>query len=94
MIAAIHALVLTLALAVPYVAHGECAWVLWSQSPEGYTVVGAHPTVRDCAVATTETVMALQQQGFTARSVPGESPKDVEVIVRKVLHGLLGSVRK
>jgi len=69
MIAAIHALVLTLALAVPYVAHGECAWVLWSQSPEGYTVVGAHPTVRDCAVATTETVMALQQQGFTARGL-------------------------
>ena len=29
MIAATYALVLTLALAVPYVADAQCAWVLW-----------------------------------------------------------------
>ena len=33
MIAAIYALVLALALAVPYVADAECAWVLWVEEP-------------------------------------------------------------
>ena len=36
MIAAIYALVLTtLALAVPYVADADCAWVLWPKNLDG-----------------------------------------------------------
>src|SRR5436189_3022626 len=87
MIAAIYALVLTVGLAIPYLAQAECAWAMWtftySQSSglERYEVDLAYPTRRECEGELSRKATILKQSGFT--DVKGGFPGSGEVIGQK-----------